>query len=137
MINLRCVTADAVGVVIIPPFGSRPNVASPRSISLACRESITLSSIPGDEAADWITAKSPMLAAAVGSRRTATRVVCGASFLSSSAHFPPMLYSNARNPVVLPPRPSQAADEACPDGISDIRENDRDAGRDPLEGHHG
>ena len=36
-----------------------------------------------------------MLDARAGSRRTATRVVCGASFLSSSSHFPLMLYSNA------------------------------------------
>jgi hypothetical protein len=37
------------------------------------------------------------------SRRTATRVTWGAISLSSSSHFPAMLYSQTRKPVALPP----------------------------------
>jgi hypothetical protein len=103
MIKSRWVTADPAAVTIKPPFGSRPSAANPCSISLASRESIALSSIPDDEATDWMTANCPMLAAAPGSRRTATRFKPGASALSRSSHFPLMLYSNAVNPVVLPP----------------------------------
>jgi hypothetical protein len=78
MINLRCAAIDGPAIVIIPPFGPRPNVAIACSISLASRRSITLSSIPEkDEAANWIAANCPMPDAMAGSRRTATRVICG------------------------------------------------------------
>ena len=42
-------------------------------------------------------------AAAVGSRISATRVVCGAICLSNSSHFPLRPYSNSRKPVAFPP----------------------------------
>ena len=61
MINLRFAPPTGLPVIMTPPFGSRPNIASPRSISLTSRESITLSSIPENEAADWIAANCPML----------------------------------------------------------------------------
>ena len=44
------------------------------------------------------------------------RVVCGASFLSSSSHFPLMLYSNETNPVVLPPGRAMLRTKPAPTG---------------------
>ena len=54
-----------------------------------------------------------------GSRRTATRVTPGAISLSSSSHFPLMLYSNAVKPGGVAARPRQAVDEAGADRIGD------------------
>src|SRR6516162_7324126 len=48
------------------------------------------------------------------SRRTATRVMLGAICLSSSSHFPLMLYSNAKNPVAVgPAQLRQPLQERC------------------------
>ena len=58
----------------------------------------------------------PIPAASEESRRTATRVRLGASFLSSSSHFPLRLYSNALNPVVLPPGRARLATNPAPTG---------------------
>ena len=67
-----------------------------------------------------MTANCPMLAAALGSRRTATRFKPGASALSRSSHFPLMLYSNAVNPVVLPPGRARLLTNPAPTGSTTI-----------------
>src|SRR4029077_14178959 len=74
--------------------------------------------------------------AVLGSPRTATRVTPGAICLSSSSHFPLMLYSYSMKPVALPPRPRQAVDETGADWIGDEREHDRHGAIDPLDCHH-
>ena len=61
----------------------------------------------------------------MGSRRTATRVTPGAISLSSSSHFPLMLYSNSHETGGVAARPRQAVDEAGADRIGDDREHDR------------
>ena len=80
---------SGVTVTIRPPFGSRAKAATARSISLASRTFIGLTSTPmtaprlgsrqtgRSRDADW-----------PGSRRTATRVNAGAISLSSSSHLP-------------------------------------------------
>ena len=50
-----------------------------------------------------MTAKSPVEAPWLGSRRTATRAIPGAISLSSSGYFAYRLYSLAMNPVAFPP----------------------------------
>ena len=51
-----------------------------------------------------------------GSRRTATRVTPGAICLSSSSHFPPMLYSKFMKPVALPPGRARLSTKPAPTG---------------------
>ena len=63
-----------------------------------------------------IAANWPIPAARAGSRRTATRVRLGAISLSNSSHFPLRLYSNALNPVVLPPGRERLATNPAPTG---------------------
>jgi hypothetical protein len=116
MINSRWATADALAVMITPPFGSRANAARARSISPGSCWSTALSSSLVDDAADWIAANWPIPAAKVGSRRTAARVTFGASSLSTSSHFPLMLYSNAANPVALPPGRTRLLTNPAPTG---------------------
>ena len=65
-------------------------------------------------AANW-----PIPAVMAGSRRTATRVTLGAISLSSSSHFPPMLYSKVGEAGGVAARPRQALDEAGADRIGD------------------
>ena len=52
----------------------------------------------------------------VGSRRTAARVTFGAICLSSSSHFPPMLYSAVMKPVALPPGRARLSTKPAPTG---------------------
>ena len=52
----------------------------------------------------------------VGSRITAARVMRGAISLSSSSHFPLMLYSNAVKPVALPPGRAKLETKPAPTG---------------------
>src|SRR6516225_8935337 len=74
-------------------------------------------STPSDGGARaWIAANWPIPAASEESRRTATRVRLGAISLSSSSHFPLRLYSNALNPVVLPPGRARLATNPAPTG---------------------
>ena len=137
MINLRCVTADAVGVVIIPPFGSRPNVASPRSISLAYRESITLSSNSRRRSCGLDHSEKSNAGGNGRIAKDGYARCMWCELLEQFGPFPADAVFEPEKSGCVTPRASQAADEACPDRISDIRENDRDAGRDPLEGRHG
>ena len=50
------------------------------------------------------------------SRSTATRVTLGAICLSSSSHFPLILYSNAMKPVALPPGRAKLFTKPAPTG---------------------
>ena len=50
------------------------------------------------------------------SRKTAARVVLGAICLSSSSHFPLRLYSNSKNPVVLPLGRARLSTKPLPTG---------------------
>src|SRR6516164_8385008 len=59
-----------------------------------------------------------------GSPRTATRVTPGANCLSSSSHFPLMLYSNSMKPVALPPGCARLSTNP-PDWIGDDWKYDR------------
>ena len=71
-----------------------------------------LTSTLSDGATAWMTPNwtGPMDTAA--SRRTATRVTPGAIALSSSSHFPLMLYSKFMKPVALPPGPDDTEFQA-------------------------
>ena len=84
-----------------------------------------LTSTPSDGATAWMTPNWPVPAGMAGSRRTATRVTPGAICLSSSSHFPLMLYSNSHETGGVAARPRQAVDEAGADRIGDDREHDR------------
>src|SRR5262245_17197740 len=66
-----------------------------------------------------------MPAAMVGSRSTTARVTRGATSLSNSSHFAAIAYSKAVNPVVLPPGPRQAVDQASADWVDHATEHDR------------
>src|SRR5215831_19309788 len=55
-------------------------------------------------------------AATADSRRTAARVTRGVISLSSSSHFPAMLYSNTRKPVALPPGRARLSTKPAPTG---------------------
>src|ERR1700690_3973889 len=134
MIKLRWVTDDWLAVTIRPPFRSRANATIARSISPGSRTSIVVSSTPDDGGAmASIAANWPIPAATAGSRRTATRVRLGAISLSSSGHLPLRLYSNALNPVVLPPGRERLATNPGAHRIDDSRKHDRHAARDPLQ----
>src|SRR6266545_4085979 len=109
-------SADALAVTTRPPFGLRANATRARSISPTSRVSIALNSTADDDAMDWIAANWPIPAASAGSRRTAARVMWGAISLSSSSHFPLMPYSNAVNPVALPPGCARLATNPAPTG---------------------
>src|SRR5207248_1522037 len=54
-------------------------------------------------AAVWMTPNWAVPDRLAGSRKIPTRVTFGAISLSNSSHLPPRLYSNAINPVALPP----------------------------------
>jgi transposase len=99
-----------------PPFDSRANAATARSISPASRTSMVLNSTPNDDDALWIAANWPIPAAMAGSRRTATRFTPGTISLSSSSNFPLMLYSEAVNPVALPPGCAKLTTKPAPTG---------------------
>jgi len=94
MIKLRCGSTDDGGPATIrPPFAPAANAVMPRSISSASRTPIAVSSTPNAGATVWIAAKPPDPAGTDGSRMTATRLMPGASSLSSSSNLPPMLNS--------------------------------------------
>jgi hypothetical protein len=117
MIRSRWITDPWLAVTIRPPFRSRANATIARSISPGSRTSIGVNPTPNDAGAiAWITANWPIPAASAGSRRTAARVKLGAISLSSSSHFPLRLYSNARNPVMLPPGRARLATNPAPTG---------------------
>ena len=69
-----------------------------------------------DGATDWMTPNWPIPEGVAASRRTATRVTPGAISLSSSSHFPPMLYSKFMNPVALPPGRARLSTKPAPTG---------------------
>ena len=60
-------------------------------------------STPTDGAKAWMAPNCPLPRASAASRNTAARVTRGEISLSSSSHFPSMLYSNGIKPVALPP----------------------------------
>src|SRR5215475_7182357 len=121
-------SADApLDVAIRPPCAERAKAVTARSISTASRTSIGLTSTLRGSATAWITPNWAIAAEFVGSRRTATRVTSGAISLSSSSHFPPMLYSEIMKPVVLPPGRARLPDDAGADWIADDRKDDRHA----------
>src|SRR6516162_988969 len=136
MISWRWVTADELAAKMTPPFGSCANAARARSISLASRESIALNSTLDDDAADWIAANWPIPAANEGSRRTATRVTFGANSLSSSSHFPLMLYFVRGKSGGIASGPCHASDESRTDWVDDIRKHNRHAASDPQQRLH-
>jgi hypothetical protein len=116
MINSRWTAVAVLPVTITPPFGWWANAANARSIPLVSAGSITLNSTPDDDAMAWIAANWPIPAAIEGPRRTATRVRLGAISLSNSSHLPLRLYSNAVNPVALPPGRAMLVTNPAPTG---------------------
>ncbi len=78
-----------------------------------------------DGATAWMAANWPVPEAMAGSRRTAARVTRGAICLSSSSHFPLMLYSKFMKPVALPPGRARLSTKPAADRIGDNREHDR------------
>jgi hypothetical protein len=94
----------------------RAKVAMPRSISPASRTLTGFTSTLSDCAMAWMM---PNSAGPVGTselRSTATRLTLGAICLSSSNHFPPMLYSPEVNPVTLPPGRAMLSTKPAPTG---------------------
>ena len=87
-----------------------------RSISPTSRTLTGLASMPSDGAADWMAPNCPIPEAMVASRRTATCLTSGAICLSTSSHFPLKPYSNARNPVTLPPGRARLETKPAPTG---------------------
>src|SRR5262249_39669820 len=63
-----------------------------------------VSSTPSACAPDWIAANWPTPATDVELRKTAARVMLGATCLSNSTHLPPKLNSKLVKPVALPSR---------------------------------
>src|SRR5207247_1011396 len=63
-----------------------------------------------------MTPNCPIPEVMLESRSTATRVTLGAICLSSSSHFPLILYSNAMKPVVLPPGRAKLFTKPAPTG---------------------
>src|SRR5262249_38994598 len=123
MMRSRCRITGPPAVTITPLFGNRANSATPRSISPALRTPIGVNSTPRDGATDWMAPHWPVPPGSAASRMIAARVTPGASSLSSSSHFPPILYSVNRKPVALPPR--QAVDDAGGgDRVADVREHE-------------
>src|SRR5262249_41999897 len=113
------------GVTITPPFPERANAATLRSISSVSRTFNGVSSTPRDCATDLIAPNCPMPAAVAGSRNTNARVRLGAISLSNSAHFPLMLYSKFKKPVISA-WVGHALYEAGTNRIWDIHEYNRD-----------
>ena len=108
--------ADALPVKIRPPFGERANAATARSISLASRMLIGLTSIPSDGATIWMAPNWAFPEGLPVSRKTAARVTLGAICLSSSSHFPLRLYSYSKKPVVFPPGRAKLSTKPLPTG---------------------
>ena len=75
-----------------------------------------LTSTPTEGATDWIAPNWPVPEGMEASRRTAARVMRGASSLSSSSHFPLRPYSNCKNPVALPPGRARLSTNPPPTG---------------------
>src|SRR5262249_34359538 len=78
--------------------------ATARSISPASRMLTGFTSTLSDGATAWIAANSLVPEPWAASRRTAARVTPGATCLSSSSLFPPMLYSNVMKPILHRPK---------------------------------
>src|SRR5262245_11696470 len=125
MIRLRR-NAVPPAVTISPPLPERANAATPRSISPGSRTLNGVSSTPNDCATDWIALNWPMPAAKVGSRKTATRVTCGAICLSNSTHFPLMAVFVICEHAGVAAGQRQALDEAGPEPVGQIHEHDWD-----------
>ena len=109
MAVLRLITSSyLVGACTGMSFGL---FASEDAIDVACRLSELVNYIDtvGDQAAADYRRSSPVHsghtgeAVMAGSRMTAACVTRGAISLSNSSHFPLRPYSNAVNPVALPP----------------------------------
>src|SRR5262245_55045578 len=94
----------------------RANSATPRSISSASRTPTGVNSTPSECAPDWIAANWPTPATDVELRRTAARVMLGATCLSNSTHLPPKLYSKLVKPVALPPGRARLCTHPAPTG---------------------
>ena len=75
-----------------------------------------LTSTLSDGATAWMAANWLVPEPWVASRRTATRVTPGAICLSSSSHFPLMLYSKFMKPVALPPGRARLSTKPAPTG---------------------
>src|SRR5262245_40485719 len=103
-------------VTIRPPVPERANSATPRSISSASRTPTGVSSTPSACAPDWIAANWPTPATDVELRKTAARVMLGATCLSNSTHLPPKLYSKLVKPVALPPGRARLCTHPAPTG---------------------
>src|SRR5262249_10802544 len=86
------------------------------SISPGSRTTRGVNSTPNDGATPWIAANWPIPTGVRESRRTATRLTCGATCLSSSSHLTLRPYSYAENPVVLPPGRAKLATRPAPTG---------------------
>src|SRR5262245_56036831 len=109
--------------MIRPALALRTKAVTARSISLASRTSIGVSSTPKEGATAWMAPNCPLPDACLGSRSTATRARPGAISLSSSNHFTLTLYSAKSRSVAA--RPCQALDEAATDRVPDVHEYDR------------
>jgi hypothetical protein len=109
------VAPNGLPVTTNPPFEPRANSATAGSKASALFKSIALNSIPIGATA-WIAANWPIPAAMAESRRTAARVMLGAISLSTSSHFAAIAYSNAVNPVALPPGRARLLIKPAPTG---------------------
>ena len=115
MINLRCAIADTLPVTMIPPFGSRPNVASARSISLASQiDYAQVDTRPRSCGLDHCELSNAGRDGGIAKDSDARRL--WRDLLRSSSHFPLMLYSKATNPVVLPPGRAKLLTKPAPTG---------------------
>ena len=94
--------AGALAVTIKPPFAACAKAVTARSISDASpRRPGATPPLGRRQGLDAEQLSLPRASAA--SRNTAARVTRGEISLSSSSHFPSMLYSNGINPVAFPP----------------------------------
>src|SRR5262249_11599726 len=117
-----------------PPFGSRTNAASVRSISPASRTSIGVNSTPNAGAAGCTAANWAIPPVVVESRNTATRAMRGASSFKSSSDFARRPNSWTENPVTLPPGRAQACNQATADWVGGSCKHDGDAAGDLQQG---
>src|SRR5262245_32940015 len=83
-------------------------VGVPRIDGLTCT--------PSEGARAWMALNWAGPVGMAGSRRTATCATPGASSLSSSSHFPLMLYSYSMKPVALPPGRAKLSTKPAPTG---------------------
>ena len=108
-----------------PPFGSRANADSPRSIVTASRTSNAFNSTRKTMWPLVLRPTMPVPPGVAGSRSTPTGVTRGAICLRISSHFAPMPKSRLTKSGYVATRIRKAVHKAAINRIHDLRKHDR------------